>query len=83
MNILLSEYILAQKYGIKNSKLCKTPMEGNMKLEPAIECGDLPKRNLKGSLLYVSFATRPDIAFSVNYLSRFMTTCDETHFNML
>lgn len=82
MTLSQSEYIesLAHKYGIENSKLYKTPMEENLKLEPAAECENLSYRNLIGALLYVSCATRPDIAFSVNYLSRFMTTYDQPHF---
>ncbi|KAK9687233.1 Reverse transcriptase (RNA-dependent DNA polymerase) [Popillia japonica] len=33
-----------------------------------------------GELLYISTGTRPDIAFSVNYLSRFQNCYNETHF---
>ena len=37
--------------------------------------------NLIGELLYISTGTRPDIAYSVNYLSRFQSCYNETHFN--
>jgi len=37
-------------------------------------------RNLIGALLYISSGTRPDIAFSVNYISRFQNCYNETHF---
>ena len=30
--------------------------------------------------MYISHGTRPDISFSVNYLSRFQNCYDETHF---
>ena len=31
-------------------------------------------------MLYISVNTRPDISYSVNYLSRFQDCCNETHF---
>ncbi len=37
-------------------------------------------RNLIGALLYVSAGTCPDVTFSVNYLSRFQSAYDHTHF---
>ena len=77
------EYIesLVRKYGIMDSKCYHTPMEQNLKLEPAqSEKNDIKFRNLIGALLYISIGTRPDISYSVNYLSRFQNYCDETHF---
>lgn len=56
-------------------------MEMNLKLEPAKSLNENVKyRNLIGALLYVSSGTRPDIAFSVNYLRRFQNTHGEEHF---
>lgn len=55
-------------------------MEINLKLEPANVNDDVKYRNLIGALLYISSGTRPDISFSVNYLSRFQNCYDETHF---
>lgn len=43
-------------------------METGLKLEKATE------------LLYVSTGTRPDIPYSVNYLSRFQSCYDKSHF---
>lgn len=37
-------------------------------------------RNLIGALLYISSGTRPDISFSVDYLSRFQNCCNGTHY---
>ena len=72
---------LAEKYKIKNLKLYKTPMEVNLKIEPAqVTCDDLKYRNLIGALLYISSGTRPDISYSVNYLSRFQNCYNESHF---
>lgn len=79
-----SEYIksLASKYNIENAHLFNTPMETGLKIFPC-ETSDFSEtfyRGLIGALLYVSINTRPDVAFSVNYLSRFLNTCSETHF---
>lgn len=37
-------------------------------------------RNLIGALLYISSGTRPDISYSVNYLSRFQNCYNDNHF---
>jgi len=72
---------LARKYGIIDSNCYHTPMEQNLKLEPAqSEKNDVKFRNLIGALLYISTGTRLDISYSVNYLSRFQNCCEETHF---
>lgn len=72
---------LAEKYNITNSKLYKTPMEINLKLEKSEECkSDIKYRNLIGALLYISSGTRPDISYSVNYLSRYQNCYNETHY---
>uniref|UniRef100_UPI001478C190 ATP-dependent DNA helicase PIF1-like n=1 Tax=Osmia lignaria TaxID=473952 RepID=UPI001478C190 len=81
-----TSYILsvAQKYEIVNSKLYATPMEQNLKLETAkLTCEKIQYRNLIGALLYISSAIRPDISFSVNYLSRFQNGYDNTHYRNL
>lgn len=72
---------LVQKYGIKTKKVYETPMEQNLKLEQAENTDyNIKYRNLIGALLYISTGTRPDISFSVNYLSRFQNCYNETHF---
>jgi hypothetical protein len=56
-------------------------MEVNLKIEKTDTCDENIKyRNLIGALLYISSATRPDISFSVNYLSRYQNCCNETHY---
>ena len=37
-------------------------------------------RNLIGELLYISTGRRPDIEYSVNYLSRYQSCFDQIHF---
>jgi Reverse transcriptase (RNA-dependent DNA polymerase). len=72
---------LAEKYKIKQSKLYSTPMEVNLQLETAQDVShDIMYRNLIGALLYISCGTRPDISYSVNYLSRFQNCYNDTHF---
>ena len=83
MTLSQEKYIesLADKYNIRNSKLYNTPMEINLKLEPAQHVSDNVKyRNIIGALLYISSSTRPDVSYSVNYLSRFQNCYSETHF---
>jgi hypothetical protein len=71
---------LAKLYKIENSKLYNTPMEINLKLNQSNLNENVKYRNLIGALLYISHGTRPDISFSVNYLSRFQNCYDETHY---
>jgi len=72
---------LANRYKIVKSKLYDTNVEIKLKLEPAkVISTDSMYRNLIGALLYIALGTRSDVAFSVNYLSRFQICYDETHF---
>ena len=61
-------------------ELYSTPIETNLKIEKAeIFKSDIKYRNLIGALLYISSSTRPDISYSVNYLSRYQNSYNETH----
>ena len=83
MTLCQTRYIesLATKYNLENARLYDTPMETNLKLDPATEIEEEIKyRNLIGELLYISTGTRPDISYSVNYLSRYQSCYDSTHF---
>lgn len=83
MKLSQTKYIelLSKKYNLENSKLYNTPMEVNLKIEGSDTCErNIKYRNLIGALLYISAATRPDISFSVNYLSRFQNCYNETHY---
>lgn len=83
MKLNQTSYIesLVRKYNLENSKLYSTPMEVNLTIEKSDDCEkNIKYRNLIGELLYISSATRPDICFAVNYLSRFQNCYNETHF---
>lgn len=83
MTLSQEKYIdsLAKKYDLEYAKLYNTPMETNLKLDPAIQIDEtIQFGNLIGELLYISTGTRPDIAFSVNYLSRFQSCFNSNHY---
>lgn len=72
---------LTEKYGLVNAKSHKTPMEMNFKLEKAEMVDEkIPFRCLIGTLLYIAAGTRHNVAFCVNYLSRFQSRYGEVHF---
>ena len=75
---------LATKYGIVDSKPKDTPAEVNLKLtkEETVDTA-YPFRALLGSLLWVSRATRPDIAFAVGYISSFANAYGHLHYKAL
>jgi len=75
------ENILA-KYNLQDANPVSTPMDPNIKLEP----GDPDQNNrsneyasLIGSLMFLTVATRPDIAFAVNRLASFTANPKLSH----
>lgn len=83
MTLSQTKYIesLAAKYDLENARLYDTPMETNLKLEQASEIDENIKyRNIIGELLYISTGTRPDVAYSINYLSRYQSCYNQTHY---
>lgn len=72
---------LVQRFGIKENKKRSTPLDANLKLkhdEGALLPNPQLYRALVGSLLYLTI-TRPDIAFSVGLVSRFMQVPRKPH----
>ena len=69
--------------GMVDCNPISTPMEPNLKLKRNLDNPSImttfPYRRAIGMLLYLAVGTRPDIAFAVNYLSRFVTCYDESH----
>ncbi|CAL5340443.1 unnamed protein product [Camellia sinensis] len=73
---------LLNKFGMLNCKPATTPMNINEKLqcEDGAEMADASRfRSLVGGLIYLTH-TRPDIAFSVGMISRFMQHPSKLHF---
>ncbi|CAL5412844.1 unnamed protein product [Camellia sinensis] len=73
---------LLNKFGMLNCKPATTPMNINEKLqcEDGAEMADASRfRSLVGGLIHLTH-TRPDIAFSVGMISRFMQHPSKLHF---
>lgn len=71
---------LLKQFNMSECKVAKTPIEPKLKLEPDDQNKEkLPFKNLIGSLMYLAVLTRPDIAFSVSYLSQFNNSYSEHH----
>ncbi|CAK9826054.1 Retrovirus-related Pol polyprotein from transposon TNT 1-94 [Anthophora retusa] len=73
-----------KNFGMTDCNPINTPMDPGTKLQkregPANrEDSKLPYRELIGSLMYLAVATRPDIAYTVSYLSQFLSCYDKTH----
>lgn len=65
--------MVLKKFRMFDSKACSTPMEMNLKIKSNVNDIETSKpfRQLLGCLNYIANMTRPDICFSVNYLSQF------------
>lgn len=79
---------LLQKFNMNECNPVSTPMDINEKLSKDMgpkteseknEMKDIPYLELIGSLLFIANITRPDISYSVNYLSRFNTNPGKKH----
>ncbi|CAK1581238.1 unnamed protein product [Parnassius mnemosyne] len=65
---------------MQNCNGIETPMDVNLKLEKDNNVTSTnPYQQLIGSLMYLSVLTRPDISYSVSYLSQFNNCNSETH----
>jgi transposase InsO family protein len=74
---------LFEKFNMSNCKPASTPLPLGFTLNkldktPA-ECEKLPFRQAIGKLLYISRATRPDLAYTVHHLSTFLNAYDHSH----
>ena len=83
--ILLSQYAYARKIlesaGMWNCNPCATPMEARLKLYKRVEddvVNPTAYRSIIGSLKYL-VNTRPDLAYSVGVVSRFMEAPSQAH----
>jgi hypothetical protein len=82
----ISQSTYAQKkldaFGMTDAKAISTPIDYNVKLTPATaeeSPEDFPYAQLVGALLWLAMGTRPDLAFSVNFLARFQSKPQKRH----
>jgi hypothetical protein len=70
---------------MKDCKPVSTPMDAypvESQSDAEICPKDIPYRNIVGGLLYLAQNTRPDIMFTVNYLTRFYNNYTAQHWNI-
>jgi histone deacetylase 1/2 len=73
---------ILEKFGMSHCKTASTPMATDVQLvkdDGSKQVNQQLYQSVIGSLLYVSTATRPDIAYSVGVLSKFNCSPTETH----
>lgn len=63
---------LLEEFSMEESRAVSTPMEINFQMNTDDIIQDIPYRRLICSLMYLSLLTRPDIAYSASYLSRYL-----------
>ena len=75
---------LLERFGMADAKPAVVPMTIAKLQSPSDEHTneeDYPYQQLIGALIYLSTKTRPDIAFAVSKLSRFMSNFSSEHWN--
>lgn len=82
---------LLKKFNMNSAKTVSTPIESNTKITKDLEPKDdeerkqmknRPYRELVGGLIYLANATRPDIVYAANTLSRFCSDPGEEHWRL-
>lgn len=82
ISINQKDYIdeLIKKFNINDCKAVNTPIEQKLNLVKSSVCDKkLLYQQLIGSMMYLAVLTRPDIVFSVNYLSQFNNCYTDEH----
>ena len=77
---------ILQKFGFSQAYEASTPMDPGIITERLIddqELKEVPVREIVGSLLYLSTISRPDISFSVNFLSRHVNKPKFVHWKII
>ena len=83
LGISQTKYIkeVLSRFGMEESKPCKTPAETTLKLKREDESKSItcPYKEAIGSLMFASIGTRPDITAAVGIVSRFQVNPQLTH----
>lgn len=73
---------LLEKFDMSDCNSAETPIECKLNLDKSDVCEQqLPYQKLIGSLMYLAVLTRPDIAYSVSYLSQFNNCYSSVHWH--
>lgn len=84
-----SSYVkrILKRFNMLDAKTKEIPADLGMALYSTGEVEEyencIPYRQALGSLMFLANATRPDIAFIINYLSRFMSKYNEQHWRAI
>ena len=74
---------ILSRFKMSESKTVSTPADPNVKLMPnendTIESHNIPFREAVGSLMFLAVVTRPDIAFAVNSVSKYLSDHNDSH----
>ena len=74
---------ILKKFGMVDCKATRTPVDVSTKLVKAVDNKEEVDQKLYqsavGNLLYLSFSTRPDIAFAVNNVAKFCAKPNKQH----
>lgn len=76
---------IINKFNLSTAHPCYTPVDVNVQITKNVDKmqTNFPYREAIGSLLFLSMATRPDIAFGVNLLSRYINNPSLHHITQL
>lgn len=79
-----SEYAekIVKRFGMLDARKLSVPADSNVVLYPAEdedECENVPYREAVGSLMFLAVVSRPDIAFAVNLVSKYLNKHSRAH----
>lgn len=61
-----------ERFNMQDCNGVKTPMEANLQISDDDRRIEVPFRELVGNLMYLTVTSRPDLAYPVGYLSRYL-----------
>uniref|UniRef100_A0AAV1U7L3 Reverse transcriptase Ty1/copia-type domain-containing protein n=1 Tax=Peronospora matthiolae TaxID=2874970 RepID=A0AAV1U7L3_9STRA len=72
---------ILKRFGMDECKATASPVDLSTRLVASTEAAkiDVPFREAVGALIHLTTATRPDIAYAVGYVSRFMENPQQEH----